>query len=151
MGNEDVGKKHDDQISKQKETLAKAKSVVQRPEEVSKSSTAPPPDRDYAAPPKFVTYPEFEPVVNSKATFLSLQRLLLVVYLSSGMAATIYAISKVSFLLRKLITYLRAAIATTPVAQVNPSPARFLSTWPGKGGCSRCEAFGFLLAVCALC
>jgi len=112
MGNEDVGKKHDDQISKQKETLAKAQLVVKRPERVNKSSTAPPPD---AAPPKFVTYPEFEPVINSKATFLSLQRLLLVVYLSSGTAATIYAISKVLFF-RKLFTYLRTAIPSTPIA-----------------------------------
>jgi hypothetical protein len=94
MGDEDVGKKHSDQISKQKEALAKARSLVNRPEAAKKPPTSQSLE-DHAAPPKFVTYPEFEPVTNSKAPFLTLRRLVLLLYLSAGTATTIYAISKV--------------------------------------------------------
>jgi hypothetical protein len=95
MGDEDVGKKHSDQISKQKEALAKARSLVNRPEAAKKLSTSPSLEPDYASPPKFVTYPEFEPVTNSKTPLLTLRRLVLLLYLSAGTATTIYAISKV--------------------------------------------------------
>lgn len=94
MGNED-GKKHSDQISKQKEALAKARSLVNRPEAVKNLPTSPSLESDHPAPPKFVTYPEFAPVTKSKAPFLTLRRLVLLLYLSAGTATTIYAISKV--------------------------------------------------------
>jgi len=94
MGNEDDGKKHSDQISKQKEALAKARSLVNRPEAAKKLPTSPTLESDYTSPPKFVTYPEFEPVINSKAPLLTLRRLVLLLYLSAGTATTIYAISK---------------------------------------------------------
>jgi hypothetical protein len=96
MGDED-GNEHSDQISKQKEALEKARSLVNRPD-AEKPPKSPSLEPDRPPLPKFVTYPEFEPVTNSKAPFLTLRRFVLLLYLSAGAATTIYVISKVSLL-----------------------------------------------------
>jgi hypothetical protein len=81
--------RHSTQIQKQKDTLAKAKTVVHRPDELNDSrhsvSLAPP-----------ITYPEFAPAQQGTAPRLvTFRRLLLVLYLSISAAATLYIVSKV--------------------------------------------------------
>ena len=94
MGDDGGGKKVDSQVQKQKDALAKAKSVVQRPS----TPNTPPQSQNVINSnlPKFITYPEFAPArQHSSDRVVSLRRLLLVLYLSAGTAATMYIISKV--------------------------------------------------------
>jgi len=94
MDNDDASKKVDIQlrIQKQKEAMAKAKSVVQRPgvqKEVSPTTLT------GHSQPTFITYPEFAPsIAHSSKSWLTLRRLLLLLYLCTGTATTIYAVSK---------------------------------------------------------
>jgi hypothetical protein len=98
MGDDSGGNRLDTKVQKQKDALAKAKSVVQRPPPAAISSQ--PQNVTYANPPKFITYPEFAPIHQGEGgTKVSLHRLLLVLYLSAGTAATIYIVSKVILLL----------------------------------------------------
>ena len=95
MKGDDGSKKVDgqSQLQKQKEALKKAKSVVQRP---VAQKTSPSVNLAGQSRPTFITYPEFAPANTQppKALF-SLRRLLLVLYLCSGTATTIYVASKV--------------------------------------------------------
>jgi hypothetical protein len=94
MGDDGGGKKVDSLAQKQKDALAKAKSVVQRPS----TQNAPPHSQNVtnSSLPKFITYPEFAPTQQcSGDRMVSLRRLLLVLYLSAGTAATIYIVSNV--------------------------------------------------------
>ena len=94
MGDDSGSKKVDSQVQKQKDALAKAKSVVQRPS----APNTPPQSQNVTNSnlPKFITYPEFAPAQQcSGDRMVSLRHLLLVLYLSAGTAATIYIVSKV--------------------------------------------------------
>lgn len=95
MGDSDEGnapKSSSDSIRQQKEALAKAKSVVQRPY-VPKSPTSP---QVISRAPEVITYPEFAPLQHTPVSpLVTLQRLLLVLYLTAGAAFTSYLVSKV--------------------------------------------------------
>jgi len=80
------------QLQKQKEALAKSKSVLQRPAGRTKS---PQPESAAINQPPPITYPEFAPAHSDTAPRLvTLRRLLLVLYLSAGAATTMYIVSK---------------------------------------------------------
>jgi hypothetical protein len=94
MGDEIGGKNPDSLVQKQKDALDKAKSVVQR----LPVFKTPPQSQNVTDPvnlPKFITYPEFAPLPPGSGSLVSLRRLFLLLYLSAGTAATIYAVSKV--------------------------------------------------------
>src|SRR5271169_2683803 len=96
MGDETGGKNPDSLVQKQKDALEKEKLLVQRPP----VSGTPPQSQnvtDRVNPSKFITYPEFAPLSPGSGSMVSLRRLLLVLYLSAGTAATIYVVSKVFF------------------------------------------------------
>jgi hypothetical protein len=81
------------QLQKQKEALAKSKSVLQRPAGRTKS---PQPESAAINQPPPITYPEFAPAHSDTAPRLvTLRRLLLILYLSAGAATTTYIVSKV--------------------------------------------------------
>jgi hypothetical protein len=99
---DDGNQKHENQLQKQKDALTKAKSVVQRPP--AQISSQPQPVANSKAP-TFITYPEFAPSQQgSDGTIVSLRRLLLVLYLSAGTAATVYLVSKVLIFPRASLT-----------------------------------------------
>lgn len=95
MGDSDDGdapKSSTDAVRQQKEALAKAKSVVQRPE-VPKSSQS---FQVNPTVPEVITYPEFAPHQHTpRSPLVTLPRLLLVLYLTAGAAFTTYLVSKV--------------------------------------------------------
>jgi len=82
---------HKSFLQKQKEALEKAKSMVERPVVQKKPESQ---GLENQPPKSVVTYPEFAPPLPSSR--ISFRRLLLVLYLSAGTAATMYILSKVS-------------------------------------------------------
>ena len=80
-------------IQKQKEALAKAKSLVHRP--IDQKSVHGQNVQDTNSNP-FITYPEFAPSSQQSASsMISFRRLFLAFYLTAGASATIYIASKV--------------------------------------------------------
>jgi hypothetical protein len=116
-------KRQSDQIQKQKEALEKSKSVVQRPAGNTKSQQ---PEKVITNSPPPITYPEFAPAQQVTAPpLVSLRRLLLVLYLSAGTAATLYLVSKVGQVLQTCLT--RAVIPATAVATTSDGQKRVSS------------------------
>ena len=103
MGEEDK----DSQLQKQRDALAHSKSVVQRPpRSPNRSPTNPAPTLENSVG-EFITYPEFAPAQpTSLAPLLSLRRVLLLVYLSTGATLSAYVVAKLFLqpLLRRVVT-----------------------------------------------
>jgi len=100
MGEDAENKGADNQLKKQKDALANAKSVVQRPTASKPTSSSEVSSSNNRLPSKFITYPEFAPSQpkSSSGSRVSLHRLLLVLYLSAGAGVTMYLLSRVSIL-----------------------------------------------------
>lgn len=103
MGEEDK----DSHLQKQRDALAHSKSVVQRPPRSSNPSPANLASTLENSVGEFITYPEFAPAQQtSLAPLLSLRRLLLLVYLSTGATVSAYVVAKLFLqpLLRRVVT-----------------------------------------------
>jgi hypothetical protein len=88
----DAPKGSSDAVRQQKEALAKAKDVVQRPD----VSNSPQSLQVNLTVPEVITYPEFAPHQHTpRSPLVTLRRLLLVLYLTAGAAFTSYLVSKV--------------------------------------------------------
>ena len=126
MGDDGGSKKVNTQVQKQKDALAKARSVVQRPS----APNTPPQSQNVINSnlPRFITYPEFAPArQHSSDRVVSLGRLLLVLYLSAGTTATMYIVSKV-YSRRRWISTENVVVLPTIGAEVSTVQKRLLST-----------------------
>jgi hypothetical protein len=96
MGDSDGGdtpKRPDEGVRQQKEALAKAKAAVQRPS-VPKAPQSPQIWNSNSS--EVLTYPEFAPSQHTPVSpLVTLRRLLLVLYLTTGTAFTLFLVSKV--------------------------------------------------------
>ena len=85
----------DSQVQKQRDALALSKSVVQRPAPSNSQSPACPLESSVG---ELITYPEFAPTPQAlRPPLVSLRRLLLLLYLTSGATATVYLVAKVAY------------------------------------------------------
>jgi hypothetical protein len=97
MGDSDGGdapQSSDEAVRQQKEALAKAKAAVQRLS-VPKSPQSPQVWNSNCS--EILTYPEFAPSQHTPVSpLVTLRRLLLVLYLTTGTAFTLFLVSKVN-------------------------------------------------------
>ena len=99
MGDSDSGdapKSSDEAVRQQKEALVKTKAAVQRPS-IPKSHQSPQVWNSNSS--QILTYPEFAPSQHTPISpLVTLRRLLVVLYLTTGTAFTLFLVSKVYLL-----------------------------------------------------